>query len=98
MGGEGGDFEGSVGVSPSGVQTDHEDDGETCGRRRVGISPGGGSTISIRLTPLIGLHLETSGNHSVMGYMPTHLWNLYQGRVEARDDPDDDMVVSGRGK
>ena len=46
---------------------DHGDDVETCGRQVVGISPGG------RGTRIIGIYLETAGDHCVTGGMLTHL-------------------------
>ena len=58
------------------------------------ISPGGGSTRSIGLTPHTVLYSEISGDHHGTGGMTPHLLNIYQGREEARDKPDDEMVES----
>ena len=66
-------------------------------KSQVGISPGGGGTRISRFTPCTGVHLVTYGNHQSKGVMPPHLWDIYRGRAEARDETDDDMVVSGRG-
>ena len=67
------DVEGPGGVSPSVSNTDHGDDRETCGGWGVGISPGGGGTRSHRSTPHIGVHSETTGDHSGSGSMLPHL-------------------------
>ena len=73
MGGDGGDNEGSGGVLSSGIQTNHQDDGETCGVHGVVISPGGGGTRSSGITPHIGVHLDMAGNYSGKGVMIPHL-------------------------
>ena len=96
MGGDGVDVEGPGGVLPSGGQTDHGGDGENCCGRGVGISPGGGRTRSIGLTPHTVLHLEMSGDHHGTGGMPPHLLNMCWGGEEAGDKPDDEMVESWR--
>ena len=44
------------GVPPPGGQSDHGYDDDTWGGQRVGISPGGGDTVSLRTTPHNGLH------------------------------------------
>ena len=70
MGGEEGDVEDPGGFSPPGSQTDCGDYSKTCGRRYVGVYPGGGSARSKDLIPHIGVHLEMSGEHRGTGGMP----------------------------
>ena len=67
-------------------------------RTGVGIFPGGVDSRSHGITSRTWVHLETAGNNSGTGGIPPHLWNLYQGGTEAGDEPDDDMVGSGRRK
>ena len=63
----------------------------------MGLSPGGGGAISRRLIPHTKVHSETVGNHPVTGGIPKNLRSLHQGGEEDGDDPDDEMVGSGRG-
>ena len=97
MGCEGGNAEGPGVVSPSVGQTYHGYDREICGGRVVGISPGGGGTRSSGLTPHIGVHSETAGEHCGTGGMIPHLWIMYQGRADDRYEPYYQMVLSGSG-
>ena len=60
--------------------------------RKWEYPPGGGGTGSSRLTPHSGVHSDMVGNHCGTGVMPTHLLALYQGRLVARNYPDDEMV------
>ena len=38
------------------------------------------------------VNLGTTGNHRITCGMSTNLQSLYQGGVETREDPDDEMV------
>ena len=71
--GDGGDVEDPGGVSPPVSQIYQGDDGETCGRQEVVISPGVGGTGSSGLTTHSVLHLETTGNHPGTGDIPPHI-------------------------
>ena len=51
---------------------------------------GGGSTRISGLTPHTGLNWETVGDHCGTGGIPPHLWTLYRGRAEDRNESDDD--------
>ena len=56
MGGDGGNAKGTVGVTPPGGQADHGDYGSTWGGWEVGISPGGGGTVSRMNKPHNGVN------------------------------------------
>ena len=73
LGGDGVYFEDPGGVYPPGGQTFFGGDGETCGGWDMVISTGGGDAISSRLIPHVGVHSETTGDHSGTGGMTAHI-------------------------
>ena len=60
-------------VPPTGVQSYHWDDDCMWGRQGVGISPGGGNTEILRITPHKGVHKEAEDPHSGKGGMLPNL-------------------------
>ena len=73
LGGDGGNVEDPVGVSPLGGQKHCGDDRETCDGQDVRISPSGGSTISSRLIHHTRVYSESAVDHCGTGDMLTHL-------------------------
>ena len=98
MGGDQGDVQGPDGVPPSGGAMDHGDDGETRGRRRVGVSSGRGGDGLCRDPPHHGIHQETTDDHSREGGLPARICTVHGGGEEAGDDPDGALVGSRRSK
>ena len=64
LGGDQGDAQGPDGVPTLGGATDHGDDIETRGRRRVVLPSGGGSYGRCGATPHRGVHQEAEEYHS----------------------------------
>ena len=62
----------SVGVTPPGGATDHGDDGETLGRRRVGVPLSSGGNIIRGVPPHWGVHKEASDDYRVKDGLPPH--------------------------
>ena len=98
LGGEQGDTHGNDGVPPSGGTTDNGDDGETRGRRRVGVPIGSRGDGSRGDPPHRGVHQEASAVHRGEGGMPPRLCTVYGGGADSGDEPVGAMVVSRHGK
>ena len=98
MGNDQGYAQGRDGVLPSSGATDHGDDGETQGRRRVGVTIGRGGNGSRGSPPHRGVHQEVSDDHSGEGGLPPYLCTMHRGGAGSGDDPVGVMVISRRGK
>ena len=73
MGGDQGDAQGPGGVPPPGGATDHGDDVEMRGRRRVVLSLGIGGNGDRGDQPNQGVYPETAGNHNGKGGLSPYL-------------------------
>ena len=73
MGGDRGDAQGPGGVPTLGGIMDHGDDGETRGRRRVGVPLGSRGNGIRGDPPHQGVHQEAAGEHSGKCVLPPHL-------------------------
>ena len=96
MGGDRGDVQGSDGIPPSGGATDHGDDGETRGSRRLGVPISRRGDGSRGATPHRGVHQEVADNHSGEGGLSPCLCTVHGRGADAGDDPDGALVVSRR--
>ena len=88
------DYQVIDGVPPPGGVTEHRDDGETQGRRRVGESRGLGGNGQCGAPPHRAVHQEAEENHIREGGLPPRLCNMHGGGMDARDEPDGILVGS----
>ena len=98
LGGDWGDAQGPNGVPPLVGATDHRDDGETRGRRRVGIPSGRGGDGCSGDSPHWGVHQEAADNHIGDGGLPPRICTVNGGGADDGDEPVGTMVGSRRGK
>ena len=72
-GGDGGDAQGTGGVPPQFSATDHGDDRETQGRRKLGSPLSSRGTVICGDTTHWGEQQEAAGDHSEKGGLPPHI-------------------------
>ena len=100
LGGYWGDAQGTDDVPPSGDAMDHGDDGETRGRRRVGVVVSivrGGNGLCGD-PPHWGIHQNTADDHIGEGVLLARLCTVHGGGEDSGHDPDGALVGSRRGK
>ena len=98
LGGDQGDDQGPDGIPPVISKTDHRDDVETWGRRRVGVSRSRGGNELRGATPHWSINKEDADNHIGEGDLPACICVLHGGGENDGDDPDGALVRSRRGK
>ena len=84
-------------VPPSGGATDHGDDGETRGRRRMGVPISRGGNGRRRAPHHRGVHQEVAHEHSGEGGLTPRLCNVNKGGEDAGDKLVSAMVGSRCG-
>ena len=85
------------GVSLSVGVTDHRDDSETLGRRRVRVSSSRGGNVLRWAPPNRIIHQETEDDHIGEGGLPEDLYTLHGGGEDDRDKPESALVGPRRG-
>ena len=98
LGGDRWDAQGPDRVPPLCGATDHRDDGETRGRRRVGVLIGREGYGSCGDPNHWGVHQEAVDDHSIEDVLPPCICTVHGGRADARGDPVSAMVRSRRSK
>ena len=92
MGGEWGDAQGPDGVTPPGGATDHRDDGEKWGRRRVGVYRGRVGDGLRGDPPHRSIYTEAAYDHIREGGLQACLYIVNGGIEDAGYKPDDALV------
>ena len=98
LGGDQVDAQGTDDVPPSGGTTDHGDNGEMRGRRRVGVPIGRRGNRIRGAPPHQGVHKEEVDEHSGEGGLLLHICTVHGGGADAGDKTVGAMVASRHGK
>ena len=98
MGGDRGDAQGPDGIPPYSGKTDHGDDRETWGRRRVVLSSGRRGNGLRWDPPHQSIHKEARDNHIGEGVLPACIFTVRRGVENDGDKPYGVVVGSRRGK
>ena len=88
LGGDRGNAQGTDGVPPLSGATDNGDDGETWGRRRVGVPRSRGGDGILWDPPHRSIHQEAADDHSGEGGLPACKCTVHRGGEDAGDEPD----------